>query len=401
MKSKRRIAVFTGNRAEYGLLFPLLKLLRDHEGIDFHLIVSGAHLDKNFGKTLEMIRNDGFNVSSEVKIDMNMDSLSSTPKAIGSAILSMTQTLENIRPDIFVVYADRFEGFAAAIASTQMCIPTAHIEGGDITEGGAFDDSVRHAITKLAHLHFTTNQEAANRVVSMGEEIWRVHNVGFTGIDLIKDSYITSEQSLIDQYKIDVSKPLVLFTQHPVSIEYDDTKKNIEQSLRALWRLANEGVQIVITYPNNDVGCKIIIEQINYFINNRNNKNIYIYPSLGQKNYYGFLSLALDMNKKIVCCGNSSSGIKETPAFYCPTVNIGTRQNGRLRAENVLDVSYDENEIYSKIRYSLYDVDFRNKCREIINPYGQGDASEKILDVLMKIKLNNEILNKKMTLVNF
>ena len=182
---KRIIAVFTGNRAEYGLQYPILKAINEHLDLDYKLLASGAHLDQNFGGTVAEIKNDGFHIDAEIKINMDAESLFATAQAIGSGVLSISKALAEIQPDIMVVYADRFEGFAAVIAATQMNIPTAHIEGGDITEGGALDDSVRHAMTKLAHLHFTTNQQASNRVLAMGEEDWRVHTVGFPAIDLI------------------------------------------------------------------------------------------------------------------------------------------------------------------------------------------------------------------------
>ena len=184
--SKRVVAVFTGNRAEYGLQYPILKAIAAHPDLDYRLIVSGAHLDSNFGKTLKEIADDGFTIHAEVKIDVKSDTLYATAQAIGSGIISISQALADLKPELLVVYADRFEGFAAVIAGTQMNVPTAHVEGGDVTQGGALDDSVRHAMTKLAHLHFTTNEQATNRVLAMGEEPWRVHTVGFPAIDLIE-----------------------------------------------------------------------------------------------------------------------------------------------------------------------------------------------------------------------
>jgi UDP-N-acetylglucosamine 2-epimerase (non-hydrolysing)/GDP/UDP-N,N'-diacetylbacillosamine 2-epimerase (hydrolysing) len=398
INNKRKIAVFTGNRAEYGLLYPVLKELNSRSGIDFHLIVSGAHLDSSFGNTIKAIQDDGFKISSEVKIDLAMNELATTAKAIGVAILSLVNELERIAPDIFVVYADRFEGFAATIAGTQMRIPTAHIEGGDVTEGGAFDDSVRHAMTKLSHLHFTTNQQAANRILAMGEEEWRVHNVGFPGIDLIKAGRVTSTLELVKNYNIDLSKPIIVFTQHPVATEFENTKAHIEESLKALQRHASEGVQVIITYPNNDAGCQIIIDSLIRFSKEDTTQNIQLVKSLGQENYYGLLSLAQEDDIQVVCCGNSSSGIKETAAFCCPTVNIGARQNGRLRAENVIDATYDQDDIYEKIKKALYNKEFRTLCRNIENPYGTGNAAKKITEVLLNIPINQELLNKKMTL---
>ena len=333
----RKIAIFTGNRAEYGLQFPILQAVDAHPALDYRLIVSGAHLDENFGRTLSEIEADGFTIHAEVKIDMTADTLYATAQAIGSGVLSMARVLDQLRPDMLVVYADRFEGFAAVIAGTQMNVPTAHIEGGDLTEGGALDDSVRHAMTKLAHLHFTTNRQATNRLLAMGEEPWRVHTVGFPAIDLIQDGRYASPSEVAEKLGLDLSRPIVLFTQHSVTTEFDQAAEQIGPSLVALQRLAQEGVQAVATYPNNDAGGRRIIEVIrNWFGSGL--PNVQLHRSLGRHLYYGVLALARNPSLAVACVGNSSSGIKETPAFGCPSVNIGSRQLGRLRAGNVLDV---------------------------------------------------------------
>lgn len=394
---KRKIAVFTGNRAEYGLQFPILKALSVHPNIDCQLIVSGAHLDPHFGKTLKEIENDGFSVKAEVKIELLEDNLISTARAIGTGVLSVSEVLSKIQPDMMVVYADRFESFAAMIASTQMNIPTAHIEGGDITEGGALDDSVRHAMTKLAHLHFTTNEQASNRVRAMGEEEWRVHTVGFPAIDLIQEGKYATEDELVRRYGLKRAKPIVLFTQHSVTTEFQDAREQIIPSLKALDRLAREGYQIIITYPNNDAGGKEIIKQIDSFKFNGKN-NVQIHPSLGRANYHGILNLARVEGYQVACVGNSSSGIKETPAFRCPTVNIGSRQDGRLRAENVIDAKYDENDLIEKIQKCFIDQSFIKVCQETSNPYGTGDAGKKIAEYLSKVTLDKKLLQKKMTI---
>ena len=200
MKKNRKIAIFTGNRAEYGLLYPVIKAVDENQSLDYQLLVSGAHLDNNFGNTLKEIKIDGFKISKQIKINLVGDTLFHTTQAIGSGILSISKAINSIKPDILIVYADRFEGFGALIAGSQLRIPTAHIEGGDITEGGALDDSVRHAMTKLAHIHFTTNAEASWRIKKMGEESWRVFTVGFPAIDLIRDKNFTEEQVLIKKY---------------------------------------------------------------------------------------------------------------------------------------------------------------------------------------------------------
>ena len=394
---KRKIGVFTGNRAEYGLQYPLLKAIDKHRDLEYQLIVSGAHLDKNFGQTLSEIYNDGFNVDAEIKIEMKGDSNISTAMAIGSGIIEISKALEQLKPDIMVVYADRFEGFAAVIAASQMNIPTAHIEGGDLTEGGALDDSVRHAMTKLSHLHFTTNQQATNRILAMGEEAWRVNTVGFPAIDMISEGNYASSLEIKQKLSLDLSRPIILFTQHSITTEYKKASWQIQKSIAAIKDLAKNGVQIIITYPNNDSGGSEIISCLNQ-LSKENIPGIQLHKSLGRYMYHGILALALDLDIKVVCAGNSSSGIKETPAFGCPTVNIGSRQDGRLRGNNVIDADYETLEIITALNRCISDSDFRYKCRNTLNPYYLGNAGEKIANILADVPLNQILLRKSMTL---
>lgn len=396
--SNKIIAVFTGNRAEYGLQYPILKAIKEHPDLDYRLIVSGAHLDKNFGETISEIENDGFTIHAEVRIEMEQDAKHSTAQAIGSGIMSMSKILLKLKPDVLVVYADRFEGFAAVIAGTQMNIPTAHVEGGDVTEGGALDDSVRHAMTKLSHLHFTTNQQATNRLLGMGEESWRVKTVGFPAIDLIKKGNYASPGELMQRYQLNLEQPIVLFTQHSITTEFESAVHQISPTLEAMTKLAADGIQIMLTYPNNDVGARYIIDKL-VSLKKEDRNNIQLHRSLGRYNYHGLLALSLNPKYRVACVGNSSSGIKETPAFGCPTVNIGTRQMGRLRAENVIDVDYDVEEIILAVHKCINDKDFRLICRKTQNPYGIGDAGIKIANHLATLELNlSKILRKKMAL---
>lgn len=395
--AERVVAIFTGNRAEYGLQYPILKAVDAHPDLAYRLLVSGAHLDPHFGHTLDEIRADGFRVDVEVKIEMNADSLYATAQAIGSGILSISRALEQVRPDVMVVYADRFEGLAAVVAASQMNIPTAHVEGGDLTEGGALDDSVRHAMTKLAHLHFTTNQQATNRILAMGEEPWRVHTVGFPAIDLISEGRFAHAEEVRDRLALDLSRPIVLFTQHSVTTEFDRAAEQLLPSLAAMESLAREGVQVVLTYPNNDAGGRVIIEHLEA-VRARLVPNVQVHRSLGRHLYHGVLALARDADCRVACVGNSSSGIKESPAFGCPTVNIGSRQEGRLRGSNVLDVGYVADEIATAVRRCMFDDEFRERCRATDNPYYLGDAGKKIADVLAQTPLTQEMLRKRMTL---
>jgi UDP-N-acetylglucosamine 2-epimerase (non-hydrolysing)/GDP/UDP-N,N'-diacetylbacillosamine 2-epimerase (hydrolysing) len=395
--SRRTIAVFTGSRAEYGLQFPVLRAIDAHPGLDYRLIVSGAHLDPNFGGTIAEIEGDGFTIHDEIKIDMGEDTLRAAAQAIGTGIVSMSAALERLRPDVLVVYGDRFEAFAAGIAGTQMNVPTAHIEGGDLTEGGALDDSVRHAISKLAHLHFTTNPQAANRLLAMGEEPWRVHNAGLPAIDLIKDGDFASAGEVRAKLKLDPARPIVLFTQHSVTTEFEQAEAQIAPSLDAIERLADEGVQVVITYPNNDAGGRRIVAKLQAFAA-RNIPNVQLHRSLGRHLYHGVLGLARDPKRRVACAGNSSSGVKETPAFGCPAVNIGSRQLGRLRAENVLDSDYDAGAIKAAVTRCLFDEPLRAACRNVDNPYGAGNAGKTIADILAQVPLDSRLLRKGMTL---
>lgn len=396
--SKRTVAIFTGNRAEYGLQYPILRAIDRHPDLEYKLLVSGAHLDNNFGRTLDEIRADGFRIDREINIAMDAGSLFGTAQAIGSGVMAISQALAEVKPDLMVVYADRFEGLAAVIASSQMNIPTAHVEGGDLTEGGALDDSVRHAMTKLSHLHFTTNMQATNRILGMGEEAWRVHTVGFPAIDLISEGRFATATEVVDRLGLDITRPIVLFTQHSVTTEFNQAGAQIQPSLAAIEQLAGAGIQCVLTYPNNDAGGRAIIECLEGF-RDRRVPGTQVHRSLGRQLYHGVLALARDANHRMVCVGNSSSGLKETPAFGCPTVNIGSRQDGRLRGGNVIDVDYDATAIATAVERCLFDEVFRQFCRTADNPYYLGDAGPKIAQVLATVSLDQKLIRKRMTLV--
>lgn len=396
--TKRIIAIFTGNRAEYGLQFPILEAVRDHANLDYRLIVSGAHLDPDFGETKAEIAADGFEIHAEVKIDLEDDSPLATPKAIGSGIIAMSKALNEIQPDMLLVYADRYEGFAAVVAATQMNLPTGHIEGGDITEGGALDDSIRHAMTKLSHLHFTTNQQASNRIMALGEEPWRVHTVGFPAIDMIAKGNYATPKELSAKLDIDINKPVVVFTMHSVTTRIEEADRDMRRALAAMKELATQDrVQVIVTYPNSDAGGRRIIQAIREEALEAVD-NIQTHKSLGRYVYHGILAMAYDPNARVACVGNSSSGIKETPAFYCPAIDIGTRQKGRLRAENVMAVPCETNAIVNATRKALFDETFRADCRVIKNPYGEGNAGGKIAEIIANVSLDYDILNKRMTI---
>lgn len=376
-------------------MVPIIRAIANHSNLDYYLLVSGSHLQEDFGYTKHEIEKDGFRVYAEVKLTFGENTLLSTVHAIGTGILSLSNVLKELKPDIFLVYADRFEGFAAVITGTQMNIPTAHVEGGDLTEGGALDDSVRHAMTKLAHLHFTTNKDASERILKLGEEPWRVYTVGFSPIDLIRCGNFATPKEIQDKYNILIERPLILFTQHSITTEFERSGDQVIPSLQALESFAQKGCQVLITCPNNDAGGKRIIAELKRLAQKKL-PNIQFEKNLGRYFYHGCLNICGKVGRG-VCVGNSSSGIKETPAFGCPTVNIGSRQKSRLRASNILDVGYDKDMIISAIEKSLYDEAFRSQCATCNNPYGDGDAGPKIAAILDSVEINKALLQKKMT----
>lgn len=387
---------FSGNRAEFGLQKPIIEEAKRHKDLDVSLLISGAHLDPHFGNTINEIHEASLKISGKFEMPSISKDRQYTSQSIAKTIEGISKCLYFDTPDIFVVYADRFEGFAALVASTQMNIPTVHIEGGDLTEGGALDDSIRHAMTKLAHLHFVTNDDSMLRVLKLGEEPWRVHNVGFPAIDSIELQDFSTKDEVVSQLAIDLDKPIVIFTQHSITIEPDLARYQMQECIKAITKLVEGEIQVVLTYPNNDDGSHEMIEEIEN-LNQRRYKNLFIRKSLGRRLYHGLLALALDQNLRVVCAGNSSSGIKETPSFRCPTVNIGSRQSGRLRGENVIDTPCQSEEIVSAIEKALFDDNFLNICRNTNNPYYKGGASNQIVEILKSIPLDKKLLRKRMT----
>ncbi|MDB4184314.1 UDP-N-acetylglucosamine 2-epimerase [Alphaproteobacteria bacterium] len=398
MKKLLKISVFSGNRAEYGLLFPIIKKLKNDKAIKMDLIISGSHLEKNFGNTKKEIINDGFDNFQEVKIKKLTENNSKTPLSISSCIEGIVPLLKKNDPDLFIVYADRFEGFAALIAASQMNIPSIHFEGGDKTEGGALDDSVRHAMTKLAHFHITTNDEAKNRILNLGEEKWRVKNFGFPMIDLIDQKIFATKKELQKKFHLNSKSPIIIFTQHSVTTEFQKANEQITPSLEALETLAKRNFQIIVTFPNNDIGGEIIRKKLVKYSNIY--ENFKVYSSIGRYNYHGILSLSKIKDFKVICIGNSSSGLKETPAFNCPTINIGSRQKNRLRGLNVIDVGYSKSSILKAVNKALFDKVFIKNCNKNINPYGKGNVAIKFIKFLKDTNFANKekILKKKITI---
>lgn len=386
--AKRRIGVFTGSRSEYGLLVPVLQAISEAAELELVLVVGGEHVQTEA---------DGFAPAAQVPVVRRDELRGSTSRAIGTGVIAISQALEELKVDAFVIYGDRFEAFAAMIASTQMSIPTAHIEGGDITQGGALDDVVRHAMTKLAHIHLTTNADAAERVRLLGEEPWRIHNVGFPTIDLINAGDFVTPTDVAAELGLDLSLPVIVFTQHPITTSPDDAEAQITASLAALERARIElNAQIILTYPNGDLGSDIIISTLKKWTDGR--ESTVLRQSLGRRLYHGVLNVC-GRETHGVCVGNSSSGVKETAAFDCPAVDIGARQTGRLRGVNVAHVPHEEDAIFAAIKRAITDRAYRSEIAAAENPYGAGNTGPKVAQILTELDLDDPHLLAKQTIL--
>jgi UDP-N-acetylglucosamine 2-epimerase (non-hydrolysing)/GDP/UDP-N,N'-diacetylbacillosamine 2-epimerase (hydrolysing) len=377
---KRTIAVITSSRADYGHLYwPLHDLLHLSDA-DLKIIAFGSHLSTEFGYTLQEIENDGFIIDARIECLLSSDSDVGMAKTIGVATLSFADLLGQMRPDLLLLIADRYEMLAPASVAVALRIPIAHIEGGEISEG-AIDDVVRNALTKMSHIHFTSTEEARQRVIAMGEEEWRVHRVGAPSLDHLRRRTLFSREEVESNLGIDLGQPTTLVVYHPVTLARDTT-----QEANSLFEaLATLPEQLLFCYPNSDAGSRFLIERTKSFLASRKSGHLFI--NLDALSYWSLLR-QVDM-----LVGNSSSGIMETASFGLPTVNIGLRQQGRERAQNVLDVTADTDSI-REVLATAGSAAFRDSLKGMTNPYGDGFASEKIVQVLTSLPRQSELLMK-------
>lgn len=380
---KRKIAVITGTRADYGIYYYVLKAIQKHPELELALIACGMHLCPEFGMTINEIKKDGFEIEDSFETILASDTGSAMAKSIGISIMYMTKSFERIKPDILLILGDRGEMLAAAISAIHMNIPVAHIHGGEVT--GTVDESVRHAITKLCHIHFPATEDSKNRIIKLGEKEENIFVCGAPGLDYIKNASYLSRQEILDRFNLKDEK-ILLMTQHPVTSERDKVAEQIKETMEAIAELK---CQTIITYPNSDNGGREIIKCIEEYA--KEYKFIKLFKNLSQTEYLSIL------NTVDVMIGNSSSGIIEAASFKLPVVNIGTRQEGRLRACNVLDVGYNKEEIINAVNKSLYDESFKNELMKCTNPYGDGNASGKIAQILSEINISRELIQKRIT----
>jgi GDP/UDP-N,N'-diacetylbacillosamine 2-epimerase (hydrolysing) len=378
----RRITYITGTRADYGLFSQTLRQLEEHPDLELELIVTAMHLAPEFGNTVQIVENDGFKIAGRVETLLTGDTGASMARAVGLGILGMTQSLETTRSDVLIVLGDRGEMLAGAIAAAHLNIAVAHVHGGEVS--GTIDESVRHAITRFAHIHFPSTLENAERLAKMGEDPARIHLVGAPGIDYLRTTEPMDRSELEADLGIDLSQPVILMTQHPVSTEVEDAAEQMRITLETIKSM---GIQTIITYPNADSGSQAMLQVLNEY---RSLPFIRVWRNLGQRRYVSVLRHANAM------IGNSSSGIIEAPFFGLPVVNIGTRQQGRQRASNVLDTPHDRQAIEEALRTALSDESFIQQARHCTNPYGDGRAGERIVEVLASISLGREYLQKRL-----
>jgi len=378
----RKIAVVTGTRAGYGIYYPVLRAIESHPDLDLSLIVTCLHLSPMHGYTIREIEKDGFKIAAKVDMLIESDTGCGMAKSFGVGIMGIAQTLEDIDPDIVLILGDRGEMLATAIAGSYMNILVAHIHGGEVS--GTVDEPMRHAITKLSHIHFPATERGRERIVKLGENPENIYVVGAPRIDTILNATLLSSNELTSKFSLNLGNPLLLIVQHPVTTEVDQAAEQMRETMETLTELKE---QAVLIYPNADAGGRAMIKVIEEY---ENFSFLKIFKSLPHIEYLSLMKIAG------VMIGNSSSGIIEAPSFYLPVVNIGTRQEGRERAENVIDVGYNKNEIIKGIEKALYDEEFKARVKKCKNPYGDGKTGERIANILSKIKIGNKLLQKRL-----
>jgi len=379
----QKIAVFTSIRSEYGVMIPLLKLLNQNFNLD--LLVGGAHLLEEHGNTLTEIENDGFTIKAKFPFLHPESEPSFLTRSMGTLLTQMGDYFHANRPDILIVVGDRFELLPVVNAALVLNIPIAHISGGDVTEG-AIDNQVRHAISKMAHIHFPGTEVSRNNLLKMGEEDWRIYNTGEPGIDCILSINPIGKDELYKDLELDVKQELVIATFHPETITNEINTPFLNKLFDQLL-LELPTHQFLVTASNFDLGGEEINQAM--ITISQQHKNVNFVKSLGQKRYYSVLKYADFM------LGNSSSGIIEAQSFMLPVINMGDRQKGRERNVNTLDVENDISKIIRAI-HSIKDENFKEKIKKSSNLYGEGKCSEKIVEVLLKID-TSKLLSKKST----
>lgn len=378
---KRKILYISGTRADYGLMKRTLFAIKNNPKLELELIVTGMHLMPEFDKTINEIKRDGFNLH-QIKAIYKNDTKKSMAEFIGRFVLELVRKIKIIKPNIILILGDRPEMLGAAIVSNYLAIPVAHIHGGEKTS--TVDDIARHAITKLSHIHFPATQKSAERIKKMGEERKRIFIVGAPGIEIILKEKLFSQREIAKKYNLDLNKPILLILQHSVTVEAKNAAKQMKETMEAIKELDR---QSIVIYPNADVGGRAMIRIIEKY---RKYKFIKIFKNIPHRDYLSLMRIVS------VLIGNSSSGIIEAPSFNLPVVNIGSRQGDRQRAKNIIDTDYHKIKIKKAIVKAIY-LKKTEKKTKLMNPYWQKGTSQKISNILKKIKIDENLFQKKMS----
>lgn len=369
---RKIISIVTATRAEYGLLRPIIDRLRENEQIDVRLVVTGAHLSPEFGLTYREIEHDGYPIDEKIEILLSADTPASISKSMGLAMISFADYYAKLKPDLVILLGDRYETLAVAIAAMNQRIPIAHLYGGETTEG-AVDESIRHAITKMSYLHFTSTEEYRKRVIQLGEAPERVFCVGAVGIENIKRVKLMTKPELEESINFRLDKPYAVVTFHPVTLEHNNSREQITALLEACNTFKD--MKFIFTKANADTDGRIINRLMDDYA--AGNSNVLSVSSLGIARYLSALKNAA------MVIGNSSSGLVEAPSFGIPTINIGDRQRGRLQSDSVINCKPVADEIVEAMRLALSE-EFSIKARNTVNPYGDGRVSDKIADTILR-----------------
>lgn len=377
------ITVLTAIRSEYGLLSPIIRALKDCGKFEVRVVVTGAHLSPEFGLTYREIEKDGIQIDRKIEILLSADTPSAISKSMGMAMIGFADYFAERRPDALLVLGDRYETFAVCCAAMNERIPIIHLYGGEKTEG-AVDEVIRHAITKLSYLHLTSTEEYRRRVIQLGEDPKRVFTVGAIGVENTLKKKLLSKKELESELNFKLDRPYAVITFHPVTLENNSAEKQCEELLEALDK--HPEMNYIITKANADTSGRIINKKLDDYA--LKHDNVAVFESLGAVRYLSALKYAE------MAIGNSSSGLLEVPSFKIPTINIGERQKGRLKAESVIDCLPETISISNAIDFAENEI-FRQKCRAVKNPYGDGDTSKKVVDAITQMMEHKIDIKKK------
>lgn len=379
----KKISILTATRAEYGLLKPIIDRLNSVSEFDVRIVVTGAHLSPEFGLTYKEIEQDGIIIDEKIEMLLSADTPSAISKSMGLAMISFADYFEKLMPDILVVLGDRYETLAVCNVAMNQRIPIAHLYGGETTEG-AVDESIRHAITKLSYLHFTSTEVYRKRVIQLGEHPDRVFCVGAVGIENIVNQQLKSKEELASSIDFNLDKPYAMVTFHPVTLEDNQSQEQFEALLNVCKK--HQNMNFIFTKANADANGRIINKMIDKYLDQHN--NAIAFTSLGMNRYLSALKYCE------VVIGNSSSGLLEAPSFGVPTINIGDRQKGRLQAESIINCVPTYEDIDNAMKIAL-SGDFKYKAINTVNPYGDGNTSQKVVATILDYLLNGKIRLKK------